>query len=342
MGILSWLLGHGPTPDGNALEPRVARAIEVAVHGTDSRLRLLGNYEAKLRPAVETALAYCTDLAQNVPGPLELSPRGWGADPAMRALFARGDDIRELLRRSPELQAFARRPENAGTDPILAVLAMKRVDRTVLGSSLDGDVLRSDVPQRTVSFADHRLAAFCASEEELRQEIERRAYEHLVVEAVTRLTRIEQQERYHEGECRLFEARLQLFNGTRAGLAALETQAEADEQRFQELRTGLRENCERLAALRARAGTLAHRLERVAEVLARPSEVMHLTPVALRLTALNHVAAVDEEADAEVRLAEIAVTAPRPTIRVTVTVTIPRGEIATPEIDFAAAESWLR
>lgn len=341
MGILNWLLGHGPA-ESEEPGPRVAKAIEVAVHGTDSRLRLVSDYERRLTPAVEAALAFCDGIAQTLPGPLDLSPQGWGADPEVRALFARSEDIRELLQRSPELHAFTANPNHAEVDPVYGVLAMKLTERVILGGAIEGDIVRTDVPRRTVSFSDHRLAAFCASEEELRREIERRAYEHLVVEALTHLTRIERQERLHEGEHRLLEARLQLLHGTRAGLSALEAPAEADENRFQQLRQGLVDNSSHLAALRARVGTLEDRLERVAEVLTKPGAVMQVTPTALRLTALNQVVDATADAAAEVRLAEIAVSAPNPLVRETVIVRIPRGDITARTMDFEAAERWLR
>ena len=50
-----WFAGNTPDLDGLS-EAEVERAIETAIDNTDTRLRLLGGYQRKLRPAVVEAI----------------------------------------------------------------------------------------------------------------------------------------------------------------------------------------------------------------------------------------------------------------------------------------------
>lgn len=63
--------------------------------------------------------------------------------------------------------------QSAGPLPaeLYAVLGMERVEKTVLGVELHGDLVRRDVPQTTVSFCNQRLACLTDSEQATRREL---------------------------------------------------------------------------------------------------------------------------------------------------------------------------
>ena len=342
MSILNWLSRKGEArrraPDADV---RVKHAIELAVIGIDARLRLVKGYEARLRPSVERALAHCSALAAAIPGPLDLLPDAWARNPGVRALFVQEVEIDNLLGRSLELLAFAERPSNAGADELCAVMSLMRTEQKVLGWATHGEILHRDVPQRTVSFSHHRLLAPSESESDLRRDVEWRAYEQLVVEALGRLFQSGADERPTGRAAALLRERLDLLQHARAGLEALHQPPEADEPTFHAMRQQLVENGRQLAALQRRAHSLEERLERVVEVLAKPDEVIVFGRIEDRLTSLNVVATTDTEVAADLSLAEISVKGAQTYARTTAIVRLQRRQLKARRMDFSAAERWL-
>ena len=342
MSILNWLSRKGEVrrraPDADV---RLKHAIELAVIGIDARLRLVKGYESRLLPSVERALAHCSALAAAIPGPLDLLPDAWTRNPGVRALFVQQAEIDDLLGRSLELLAFAEQPAHAGADELCAVMSLMRTEQKVLGWATHGEILHRDVPQRTVSFSHHRLLAPSESESDLRRDIEWRAYEQLLVEALGRLFQSDADERPTGRAAAVLRERLELLQQARAGLQALHQPPEADESKFQALRQHLVENGRQLAALHRRAHSLEERLERVVEVLAKPEEVLVFARIDDRLTALNVVATADIDVAADLSLAEVAVKGAQAYARTTAIVRLSRRQLKPKRMDFSAAERWL-
>ena len=342
MSILNWLSRKGASrrraPDADV---RVKHAIELAVIGIDGRLRLVKGYESRLLPSVERALAHCSALAAAIPGPLDLLPGAWGRNPGARALFVQQSEIDDLLGRSLELHAFAEQPVNAGADEMCAVISLLRTEQKVLGWASHGEILHKDVAQRTVSFSRHRLLAPSESEADLRRDIEWRAYEHLVVEALGHLFHSDEAEQATGRAAALLRERVELLQRSRAGLEALHQPPEADESKFHALRQQLVENGRQLAELQRRAHGLEERLERVVEVLAKPEDVIAFGQIEDRLTSLNVVAGDEIEVAAELHLAEISVKGAQTYARTTAIVRLSRQQLKPRRMNFSAAEGWL-
>ncbi len=342
MSILNWLIrSEGSQHTPAASKTRVATAIELAVLGIDTRLRLVKGYARRLLPAVEAALAHCSCLAAAIPDPIDLLPDAWNRDSSLRALFVQPGEIDELLGRSLELHAFAEQPAHIGTEEICAVISLLRTEQNVLGWACQGDTLQKDVVQRTVSFSRHRLLVPSESEAELRREIEWRAYEQLVVEALGCLFRSGATEQPGERVNALLRERLHLLQRSRAGLAALQQPPLADESTFRSLRQQLVENAGQLASLRHHTDTLEEQLERAAQVLARPADIIMFARTEDRLTSLNII--TDDEAcvAARLRLFEIAVRGGQSFARTTAMVRLSRRQLKPRRMDFSAVERCL-
>lgn len=177
MGILAGLGGWmraAPLPD-RATRQAVERAIETV----DPLLRTVSAYERKLAPAVSAALDYCRRLAQEIPGPIDVSSRAFGADPLVHALFAAPGDIGEMLGRSRELRSFF--ADNAADlgDDFFALLGMRQREKAVMGMALQGEVVQNEVPQRLLFFADHTLGELGASHDATRLRLRMAAFDSL-------------------------------------------------------------------------------------------------------------------------------------------------------------------
>jgi len=151
MGILDWLK---PTPP---LDPTMQARIERAVTLVDPLIKQTGNYERKLLPAVQRASAYCDDIAARIPGPFEISRAAFATDPLVHALFGSADDIEEMLARSQCVRDRLLELTLA-SGPCCALLGMRHREKSGFGVELTGDMVRMDVPQKTLYFSDHTLA----------------------------------------------------------------------------------------------------------------------------------------------------------------------------------------
>ncbi len=327
MGLLDWLWGRNGADPSAADDARVEQAIETAVRGTDPRLRLVSGYRERLEPAVRTALAYCGQLIRALPDSLDASPAAWSGSAAMRAFLARADDLRGVLARSPEVREFLFKPKYAGAESVFAVLTMAREQRTVLGSALIGETLHRDVAQRTVSFSEHRVAAPRASEEQLRAELESRAFEHLIIEALANIGAERALDCVPDDPRGLLETRMRLMRDARGGLDALFIGPQESQAKFRLLREELVETERQLDARCNTPGMFNHYLERVIAVLANPDRVVTLGHVSLWLDAMNVVCRPEDAGAAEVHISEITSRTPEPSTRTVALIHFPRSTV---------------
>ena len=169
---------------GSYPEDLIERAIERAVDGTDRRLRALTGYKKRLRPAVIHAIDHVVGLVDNLPPPLELDGRNYGNDAELNAYFASVDHMNEMLSRDAEMRAWQKSPGSAAAERVFAMLNMELHERNVLGVALEGNELRHDVAQVTVSFSKHRMVDPTSVEDDTRRLLKRRAFDHLLTLAL--------------------------------------------------------------------------------------------------------------------------------------------------------------
>ena len=169
---------------GTYPEDLIERAIERAVDGTDRRLRAVSGYKKSLRPAVIHAIDHVVALVDNLPPPLKLNRRNYGTDAELNTYFASVDHMNEVLSRDAEMRQWQKSSESVLADRVFALLLMESRERNVLGVALEGNELRHDVAQVTVSFNKHRMADPTAVEDDTRRLLKRRAFDHLLTLAL--------------------------------------------------------------------------------------------------------------------------------------------------------------
>jgi hypothetical protein len=169
---------------GTYPEDLIERAIERAVDGTDRRLRALTGYKKRLRPAVIHAIEHVVELVDRLPPPLALDRRHYGTDAELSAYFASVDHMNGILSIDPWMRQWQTSPANAVAERVFALLMMELHERNVLGVALEGNELRHDVAQVTVSFSRHRMVDPTAVEDDTRRLLKRRAFDHLLTLAL--------------------------------------------------------------------------------------------------------------------------------------------------------------
>lgn len=166
-------------------ETLVRAAIERAVDGTDPWLRGLSGYRRKLRPAVLAAIDHVVALVDGLDPPRPANRAGYDHDPLLRAMFLSAEQMLQLLHKQ-----LAAQPVAGGAACALLVADLEQ--RGIFGVDLHGETLVRDVPQVTVSFANHHLLDPALNETETRHLLKRRAFDHLLSMALRRMVAVKE------------------------------------------------------------------------------------------------------------------------------------------------------
>lgn len=279
MGIFSNLMRWRNRPP--PLEEQDRLAIEHAVAMVDPLLKTVSGYRRKLAAPVRHALAYCDGLVAGIPGPVEINARAFAADPLVHALFATADDIGAMLGRSRAVRELLAEPAGllAGAGEFHALLGMRRREKSVMGMGLQGEILRTDIPQKLLYFYDHTLRELSPDLDETRRRLRQDAFDSLAQGFAAQLAeRRGERQRLHDE-----------WDMLRAKLKARSVDARApDRQSLESLEQRLRLATEALAPERV--------LHRLSGWLAAPELHLHLDPTTVsvdRMGVLSDGAARD-------------------------------------------------
>jgi hypothetical protein len=174
---------------GRYPESLVEMAIERAVDGTDPRQRALPGYRKRLRAPVIHAIDHVIAIVDSLPAPLPATSGNYAAEPRLTALFASAEHMREVFGSDTMLSEF--RDRHPGGEPVTALLLAERVEKNVLGIDLDGETLKREVAQVAVNFRSQRLVDPGLDEGEMRRQLKRRAFDHLLSLALLRITEVQ-------------------------------------------------------------------------------------------------------------------------------------------------------
>ncbi len=310
MGILSWLSRTNPADleDKQRIDEAVERVMRL-----NPQLKLARRYHAKLAPAVGTALRYVVGLVDSVPAARDANAAAWSADPYIHAYFVAPEDVAAVISRSRDLRAYFE--SNADAPEAFAVLGMEMTERHILGVGLEGDTLRRDVPQTTVSFSDHQVRMCGRTDADLRNEIVQRLLDQLALEGLARIAADKSRREMLQRERALLKTRLQLLERQGNGIrAVLGSEAQAGPDEMARLEAQIEENDHDLSSLVLKEDALDRALDHLCEVYAQPAPHFYLSTRRLRLDRMNVVLEdgnAQAGADLEIHLARIPTTPPR-------------------------------
>lgn len=282
MKLFQSIFGGGETV-GSYPESLIEMATERAVDGTDSRLRLLPGYRKRLRPPVIQAIDHVVALVDGISALMPAGRNDHSAEPRLAAVFASAETMLDAFGRDRALAAFLSSPDGAGCPRVTALLLAERRERNILGMDLVGDRVQQDVAQVTVSFSGHRLLDPRCDEEETRRQLKRRAFDHLLSLALTRIAeaRVEREDLKRQSDL------------LRRKLAALEyggwgfDAPEGEPPDPAALATELDAVTAQLDTLGADEGVLRAHLEIVAELLAEAPSQIRADEITLYLDPMN-------------------------------------------------------
>jgi hypothetical protein len=264
---------------GRYPESLVVAAIERAVDGTDSRLRLIPGYRKSLREPVIHAIDHVVTLVDSIPAPLAACRDGFSADPRLAALFVSAEQMLEIMGRDRAMSAL----RESSAEHLTALLMAERIEKNVLGMELAGEQVRRDVAQLTVSFRNHRLVDVADNEAETRRQLKRRAFDHVLSLALARIVdvREERTDLLRQRDV----LRHKLLTLKRNGWSFEEEEGTPSEPAG--LQAELEDIESQLQGLGADAGVLATHLDIVVDLLGQAEQQLQIETVGMRLDSMN-------------------------------------------------------
>ncbi len=185
----------GPDPDVS----RVVAAV-------DPRIGALADHAEHLGPAIRHARRHFARVAGEIPGPITVSARRHGRDPALGVLFPSVGDIVQGIGRSMELREAMKRAD-PGADHVHALLGVRRKSRPDRGG-------RGDESGATHHLSDHTFRSLGPTEQHAREALGEAAFSSLVRSFSTGVVGMHRQHRLASSENELNREILSRMGGS--------------------------------------------------------------------------------------------------------------------------------
>ncbi len=341
MGILDWFKNRPAQFDPDSLSGEMlSKAIDKAVTLTNPRLKVLRSYQDRLAPAVQSSIQYLRDIVQSLPPSIPLSVANWTFNPELRAFFVAAEDIPKTLGRSANLRILL--DKFPDLDEVHFILGMKYNEQNVNGVAMRGDVIRSDVTQKVVSFSDHQARICGNSETEIRRLLGSQGFEFLVAQALAEIGEERTERRELQDTRTLIRSRLRLLQQQGPGLGSVFGSAPEKIEEAARLELRLLENERQLEALGSPEEALDDELESLRGVLEHPEKYIQVERKHLKLSSMN-VILDDDSMDtvSEIEFSKMKLSGTRPNERAFVLARIARSEVPEIRMNLANAERYL-
>jgi hypothetical protein len=315
MGFLRRLVRGGSRGRSESERARVQGSVDRIV-ALSPQLKMVRQYQSRLEPAVAAAIRYVDGLTSGPAQAREATAQAWPVDPYIHAFFAAPTDIAPALSRSGELRAFFE--QNPDAEEAYGVLGMAMTEKRILGVALEGETMRRDVVQETLSFSDHQVRICARTEAELREEVVRRMVEQLGLEGLARAAADRDRRGALEQERALLKTRLLLLErqgvGVRAMLGEGGEEGAPSSDELERLHQQVADNEVSLAGLGIRSEALDRELDQLCAVLSEPSAHLYVESRRFRLNKMNVVlesSSTEAGDDVTFRVARLPTTPPR-------------------------------
>jgi len=339
--VTAALFGAGArSVDSDADRQLIADIIELVVEAVESRIRLNSRYREKLTGCIRHSIGYLRSIAREGLEPVLLTRAAWSSDPRVNTFFAAADDVPMCLGRSKELRAFFENPSNHEVQEAYALLGMKKEERTVFGTQLEGDAVKHDVAQVAVNFSEHRLVAPSATLAATRLEIGRRVIQRLAQVALSRIVALDMKATELQEHKAFLAARMRLLNLARDGMEGIVKDPATIADEIKAVDRELKETVEGYIEAKASLATLDGYIKHIDDVFSHPELHLTLTHTPLRVSRMG-IKAEDASAGPvnELALAELVI---GENLRGAIAIVrCPRAELPPKEDLVAKAERYL-
>jgi hypothetical protein len=151
----------------------------------------------------------------------------------------------------------------------------------------EGDQIKQDVAQVSVSFSGHRLIAPTATLEATRLDIGRRILQRLAQEALARIVAVDMKATELQQHKAYLGARLRLLNLARDGMEGIVQDPATISEQIKGVERELKETVDGYVEAKASLLTLDGHINHVAEVFSHPEQYVTLTHTPLRVSRMG-------------------------------------------------------
>jgi hypothetical protein len=285
--IASALFGGEPTVEEAAERELIAGMIELVVDAVEPRIRLNGRYRQKLDGCMRGCFAYLRSFAREGLEPILLTRAAWSDDPHVNAFFATANDVPACLGRSRELRAFFEDPANHEVGEAFALLGMKKEEKTVFGTQLEGDKVQHDVAQVSVSFSGHRVVAPSATLIATRRETGKRIIQRLAQVALSRIVELDMKATELQEHKAYLGARMRMLALARDGMEGIVKDPATIDEQMKAVERELKQTVDGFIEAKAGLATLDGYIKRIEDVFAHPEQHVTVTHTPLRVNRMG-------------------------------------------------------
>ncbi len=276
-------------------------AVEEVVDIADPIIRLAHRYRQILLPSVETAVAYCSQLVDSIPGPVRLHRSTYADNPLLKSLFLSVEEMESILQQARSNAVPGESQE------LFALLTMSKTEKTVFGHKQQGELILRDVAMQAVTFVDHRIVAPAADLPAAKLKLEQRSLGILATVAMEKIASL----KADLAELRERRERLssmhRILSGKRQTFEIFAQPEQENAEKVYELKALLRATEEEISLARKELETPDDTLVHLKRVLDTPAETLALRAQSLKLNWMNVIVLDNEETEFyQINLAELA------------------------------------
>jgi len=280
------------------------RAVEEVVQVADPLIRTADHYQKVLQGPIDGAMKYFSQFIDMIPGPIMLTRQGYEADHTVQYLFASPDELEEVIRISPALQAL----RNEGiVGEVLALLTMTRREHTVYGYEQSGESVLRDVAQQAVDFVDHRIVAPAAAQDRVKSQLVQRGLNILATAAMETIAGLKAEKAKLREQREYLGAMLRIMGGKKNAWEAFVPLDPAQIEEIAQAEQRLIEVKAELAELLKQLDGPEDALAFLKTALSRPDEELNIEDYTLRMNWKRiRLDRKDDAEGKEIRLAEFS------------------------------------
>ncbi len=145
--------------------------IERILAETKTKIPLVRNYRKLLKEPVLHAIKVVSEMASQIPGPIELESALWENDPVLEAFFIRPDEFSRWLDSRISLRNSF---EQTNAAELFGLLVAEYKEKIFFGAETYGEIVRKDVRKQSVSFENPRILVPAPDLEIARKELQHR------------------------------------------------------------------------------------------------------------------------------------------------------------------------
>jgi len=166
------------------------QAVEQIVDGTDSRLRVIGSYQKRLRHSARFLLNYLDEALNALSPVIDIERVAFGRDPLINTIFSSHKQILSLISQSPLIYDFFDSTDHQEEDHVFALLMAGRKDQDIFGSRIEGELIVRNVEKTAVQIHGHRIIAVGHSKNQMRIALKKTVFDGIIGYLCNYMTRL--------------------------------------------------------------------------------------------------------------------------------------------------------